>query len=118
MKLEVRPNHKANRRLFLKKGSWQQEQQPQARAPCNPAFGCQPWNRRKIRPSHARRRLHSQFLAAAENLEPICGNSTNELGGIQDNEVPEGVGVHSTPRPLKFFDGDMDQYIHDNTRMS
>ena len=39
----------------------------------------------------------------------------NELGGIQDNEVPGGSGNAPYTAALKVLDGDMDQYIHDNT---
>src|SRR3989441_3478085 len=56
-----------------------------------------------------------RFLAAAEILETDFWVQYNELGGIQDSEVPGGSGIASYTDALKVLDGDMDQYIHDNT---
>jgi hypothetical protein len=56
-----------------------------------------------------------RFLAAAEILETDLWQQYNELGGIQDNEVPGGSGSPAYTAALKVLDGDMDQYIHDNT---
>src|SRR5713226_5669647 len=56
-----------------------------------------------------------RFLAAAEILETDFWVQYNELGGIQDSEVPGGSGIPSYTAALKVLDGDMDQYIHDNT---
>ena len=56
-----------------------------------------------------------RFLAAAEILETDFWVQYNELGGIQDNEVPGGNGNAPYTAALKVLDGDMDQYIHDNT---
>lgn len=56
-----------------------------------------------------------RFLAAAEILETDLWQQYNELGGIQDSEVPGGSGSPLYTAALKFLDGDMDQYIHDNT---
>src|SRR6267154_587901 len=56
-----------------------------------------------------------RFLAAAEILETDLWVQYNELGGIQDNEVPGGSGNAPYTAALKVLDGDMDQYIHDNT---
>src|SRR5204862_6930853 len=39
----------------------------------------------------------------------------NELGGIQDSEVPGGSGSQPYVAALEVLDGDMPQYIHDNT---
>jgi hypothetical protein len=39
----------------------------------------------------------------------------NELGGIQDSEVPGGSGSPAYTAAISFLDGDMAQYIHDNT---
>src|ERR1700674_258637 len=57
-----------------------------------------------------------RFLAAAEILETDLWIQYNELGGIQDNEVPGTTGG-SAPyiAALQQLDGDMPQYIHDNT---
>jgi len=56
-----------------------------------------------------------RFLAAAEILETDLWQQYNELGGIQDSEVPGGSGNAAYTEALKTLDGDMDQYIHDNT---
>src|SRR5258707_1718566 len=56
-----------------------------------------------------------RFLTAAEILETDFWVQYNELGGIQDNEVPGGSGNAPYTAALKVLDGDMDQYIHDNT---
>jgi Ferritin-like domain len=56
-----------------------------------------------------------RFLAAAEILETDLWQQYNELGGIQDSEVPGGTGSPAYTAALKVLDGDMDQYIHDNT---
>jgi hypothetical protein len=56
-----------------------------------------------------------RFLAAAEILETDLWQQYNELGGIQDSEVPGGSGSPVYTAALKVLDGDMDQYIHDNT---
>lgn len=56
-----------------------------------------------------------RFLAAAEILETDLWQQYNELGGIPDKEVPGGSGNPIYTAALKVLDGDMDQYIHDNT---
>jgi hypothetical protein len=56
-----------------------------------------------------------RFLAAAEIIESDLWQQYNELGGIQDDEVPGGGGNAAYTAALKNLDGDMDQYIHDNT---
>lgn len=56
-----------------------------------------------------------KFLAAAEIIESDLWQQYNELGGIQDAEVPGGSGNPAYTAALKNLDGDMDQYIHDNT---
>ena len=56
-----------------------------------------------------------RFAAAAEILETDLWVQYNELGGIQDSEVPGGSGNPIYTKALKVLDGDMDQYIHDNT---
>lgn len=57
-----------------------------------------------------------RFLAAAEIIESDLWQQYNELGGIQDAEVPGGSGNAAYTAALKNLDGDMDQYIHDNTQ--
>jgi hypothetical protein len=56
-----------------------------------------------------------RFLSAAEILETDLWQQYNELGGIQDSEVPGGSGSPEYTAALKVLDADMDQYIHDNT---
>src|SRR5882762_1515433 len=56
-----------------------------------------------------------RFAAAAEILETDFWVQYNELGGIPDFEVPGGTGNPIYTKALKVLDGDMDQYIHDNT---
>src|SRR6266576_1674973 len=56
-----------------------------------------------------------RFAAAAEILETDFWVQYNELAGIPDSEVPGGSGNPAYTDALKMLDGDMDQYIHDNT---
>src|SRR5215467_106764 len=56
-----------------------------------------------------------RFLSALETLETDFWQQYNELGGVQDSEVPGGSGSAGYTAALKVLDGDMDQYIHDNT---
>ena len=56
-----------------------------------------------------------RFLAAAELIEADLWLQYNELGGIQDPEVPGGTGSPAYTAALQVLDGDMNQYIHDNT---
>jgi hypothetical protein len=56
-----------------------------------------------------------RFPAALELLEADFWIQYNELGGIQDPEVPGGTGNPLYTAALAMLDSDMDQYIHDNT---
>jgi len=56
-----------------------------------------------------------RFLGALEILETDFWTQYNELGGIQDREVPGGSGSAKYTKALEVLDGDMPQYIHDNT---
>ena len=56
-----------------------------------------------------------RFLSAAEILETDLWQQYNELGGVQDKEVPGGSGSAAYIKALEVLDGDMPQYIHDNT---
>jgi hypothetical protein len=56
-----------------------------------------------------------RWLAAAEIIETDMWQQYNELGGIQDNEVPGGSGNEPFTAALEVLDGDMPQYVHDNT---
>jgi hypothetical protein len=56
-----------------------------------------------------------RFAAAAEILESDFWIQYNELGGIQDKEVPWGTGNAPYTAKLQVLDADFPQYIHDNT---
>ena len=57
-----------------------------------------------------------RFLAAAEIIESDLWIQYNELGGVQDSEVPGITGGSAAYiTALQQLDGDMPQYIHDNT---
>jgi hypothetical protein len=56
-----------------------------------------------------------RFVAAAEILETDLWQQYNELGGIQDSEVPGGTGNKPYTAALSKLDSDMAQYVHDNT---
>ncbi|HZQ69304.1 MAG TPA: ferritin-like domain-containing protein [Terriglobales bacterium] len=56
-----------------------------------------------------------RFLAAAEIIETDLWQQYNELGGIQDSEVPGGSGSEAYTEALEAIDDDMPDYIHDNT---
>src|SRR3989475_2007912 len=56
-----------------------------------------------------------RFAAAAEILETDCWVQYNELGGVQDSEVPGGSGNPAYTAALEVLDSDMAQYVHDNT---
>ena len=56
-----------------------------------------------------------RFLSAAEILETDLWQQYNELGGVQDEEVPGGSGSEAYTEALETIDDDMPEYIHDNT---
>jgi len=57
-----------------------------------------------------------QFLSALEQVEQDLWLQYSELGGTQDNEVSGLNGGNSLyTAALQILDGDMAQYIHDNT---
>src|SRR5262249_41382438 len=57
-----------------------------------------------------------RFAAAAEILETDFWVQYNELGGVPNtSEVPGGSGNPLYTAALQVLDGDMPQYIHDNT---
>jgi len=56
-----------------------------------------------------------RFAAAAEILEADFWIQYNELGGVQDPEVPGGTGNPAYTAALAVLDSDMAQYVHDNT---
>jgi hypothetical protein len=56
-----------------------------------------------------------RFAAAVEIIEADFWAQYNELGGVQDSEVPSGTGNPAYTAALAVLDSDMAQYIHDNT---
>lgn len=57
-----------------------------------------------------------RFLSAAEQIEADLWTQYSELGGVQDQEVSGlGGGNPLYTASLEILDGDMAQYIHDNT---
>src|SRR5262249_57696385 len=56
-----------------------------------------------------------RFPAALELLEADFWIQYNELGGVQDPEVPGGTGNPLYTAALEVLDEDMAVYIHDNT---
>src|SRR5256714_3790032 len=56
-----------------------------------------------------------RFPAALELLEADFWIQYNELGGVQDDEVPGGSGNPAYTAAIQVMDDEMDQYIHDNT---
>src|SRR6184192_736081 len=56
-----------------------------------------------------------RFPAALELLEADFWIQYNELGGIQDDEVPGGTGNEAYTEAIEVLDEDMPIYIHDNT---
>jgi hypothetical protein len=56
-----------------------------------------------------------RFPAALETLEADFWIQYNELGGIQDDEVPGGSGNPAYTEALEVIEDEMQDYIHDNT---
>src|SRR5215471_8570949 len=56
-----------------------------------------------------------RFPAALELLEADFWIQYNELGGIQDDEVPGGTGNPDYTEALELIEDEMQDYIHDNT---
>jgi len=57
-----------------------------------------------------------RFLSAIEQVETDLWQQYSELGGTQDNEISGVNGGNSVyTAALQILDGDMPQYIHDNT---
>src|SRR5438093_8850143 len=56
-----------------------------------------------------------RFPAALELLEADFWIQYNELGGVQDSEVPGGTGNPDYTDAIEVLDEDMPIYIHDNT---
>jgi Ferritin-like domain len=56
-----------------------------------------------------------RFPAALELIEADFWIQYNELGGVQDSEVPGGTGNDAYREAIEVLDEDMAVYIHDNT---
>jgi hypothetical protein len=56
-----------------------------------------------------------RFPAALELIEADFWIQYNELGGVQDDEVPGGSGNPAYTAAIQVMDEEMDAYIHDNT---
>lgn len=56
-----------------------------------------------------------RFAAALEIIEADFWIQYNELGGVQDREVPGGTGNEAYTAAIEKLDEDMPIYIHDNT---
>ena len=56
-----------------------------------------------------------RFTAALELLEADFWIQYNELGGVQDDEVPGGSGNEPYSDALEVIEDEMGDYIHDNT---
>src|SRR5260370_38447550 len=108
-----KPNHKANRRSFLMKGVL-------AAGAATAGAGLLATGLSAVShgPEEKSGRLTPgdasilRFLAAAEILETDLWQQYNELGGIQDSEVPGGSGSPLYTAALKVLDGHMPQSIH------
>src|SRR4030095_10162538 len=57
----------------------------------------------------------ARFPAGLELLEADFWIQYNELGGIQDDEVPGGSGNPDYTEALEIIEDEMQDYIHDNT---
>jgi hypothetical protein len=106
MKYQANRKGLRNRRSFMKKGIFAGAAGLLGAG--NPAFGQFNITRGDV--------AILRFLAAAEIIETDLWIQYNELGGVQDNEVP-GITGGSAPyiAALSQLDSDMPQYIHDNT---
>lgn len=110
-------NRRANRRSFLKKGAFAASAAAfsvGAAAAVLPLLGQEGSEEKSGRLSRGDAAL-LRYAAAAEILEADFWIQYNELGGIQDNEVPGGTGNAAYTAALGNLDSDMAQYIHDNT---
>jgi hypothetical protein len=110
-------NHEADRRSFLKKGAFAAS----AAAVGVGMLGNQTTAFGRPAPEEKSGKLTRgdaallRFAAAAEILEADFWIQYNELGGIQDDEVPGGTGNPAYTAALQNLDADFAQYIHDNT---
>jgi hypothetical protein len=106
---------RTNRRLFLKNGAFAAGAATMSASLFGKAFPALDLEEKSgtLSPGDA---AILRFLAAAEIIETDLWIQYSELGGTQDKEV-SGVGGGNTVymAALQVLDGDMPQYIHDNT---
>jgi len=110
-------NRRANRRSFLKKGAFAASAAAlgvRTVAAVPKLLGQEGREEKSGRLTKGDAAL-LRFAAAAEILETDFWIQYNELGGVQDNEVPGGTGNAAYTAALGTLDSDMAQYIHDNT---
>ena len=60
-------------------------------------------------------RTFFDFWRQQNSSKPICGCNTTSSPESKTAKSRVGQGIRPIPPPLKVLDGDMDQYIHDNT---
>jgi hypothetical protein len=114
LKTESVAQRLTNRRAFLKNGALAAGVATIGAgllADALPAFGFEAKNKQLTKGDAAILR----FLAAAEIIESDLWLQYNELGGVQDDELPRGDVSDPYIAALEKLDGDMPQYIHDNT---
>ena len=70
---------------------------------------------KKLHISHKETLQSSGSWLPPKSSKPICGNSTTNSVVLSDSEVPGGHGCAPYITALEVLDGDMPQYIHDNT---
>jgi rubrerythrin len=111
-------NRKSNRRKFLRNGMLAAGAATVGAGmlPGLPAFGRDNDEKDDSAPITKGDIAILTFLSALEQIEEDLWTQYSELGGTQDNEVSGVNGGNSLyTAALQILDGDMAQYIHDNT---
>ena len=111
-------NRKSNRRKFLRNGMLAAGAATVGAGmlPGLPAFGRDNDEKDDSAPITKGDIAILTFLSALEQIEEDLWTQYSELGGVQDNEVSGVNGGNSLyTAALQILDGDMAQYIHDNT---
>ena len=83
--------------------------------------GRSPEERREVRLARSRPLLESLkqwFDDTLGKFETDAWQQYNELGGVQDEEIPGGSGNMEYTAALLVLDADMPQYLHDQTEDS
>ncbi|MGH9326003.1 MAG: ferritin-like domain-containing protein [Terriglobia bacterium] len=109
--------NRANRRSFLKKGLAAATATVGSGllATRSSAFGQEDGPEERSGPLTKGDAAILRFAAAAEIIESDFWLQYNELGGVQDSELPDGSGSLIYTAKLQNLDSDMAQYVHDNT---